>query len=112
MSNRRKPRRPQPTHFTSPRRHQPGTATWWNGEPASAIKVRVIVADAPQFPQYWARDLIGTERAAVRVEYHGRVFYLDDEDGSGWRKVINGGGPGHPHRDLAVERVIYQEPAQ
>jgi len=27
--------------------------TYWNGVEVEAKEVRVIVADAPQFPQYW-----------------------------------------------------------
>jgi hypothetical protein len=99
MSNRRKLRQPMPVTFVDRNQGR------WNGERVAAVRVRVVVADA-QFPEYWARELVGTERAAVRVTYHGRVFYLDDEDGSGWHKVTHGGGPGLPHRDLAVEREV------
>lgn len=51
----------------------------WNGEPCEARRVRVIVADAPEFPQYWARRFVGQERAAVEVLYGGQTFYIDDE---------------------------------
>lgn len=76
--------------------------TRWNGEPCRAERVTVTVADDPAFPGYWARDLVGTRRRAVRVDYGGQTFYLDDEDGSGWAKVTSGGGPWSPHRSLAV----------
>lgn len=104
MSNRRKLRKPLPTSFVhnSPRL----AGTRWNGEPVTAVQVRVVVADAPEFPQYWARGLVGTERAAVRVTYHGQIFYLDNETGVGWYKVTHGGGPGLPHRGLAVAREV------
>lgn len=77
--------------------------TQWNGEPCTATRVMAVVADSGRFPEYWARDLVGTGRKAVRVEYGGRTFYLDDEDGSGWHKVTHGGGPGSAHRSLDVE---------
>lgn len=83
--------------------------TFWNGEPAPAVKTRVIVADAPQFPQYWARHLVGEFRDAVRVTYGGQTFYLDNADGSGWRKVTTGhGSPRWGHAELVVEREVFE----
>lgn len=80
--------------------------THWNAMPCQARRVHVIVADTDQFPRYWARHLVGHERAAVRVSYNGDRFYLDDEDGSGWTKVTHGGGPGYHHRELFIEREV------
>lgn len=77
--------------------------TQWNGEPCTAMRVMAVVADSEQFPQYWARDLVGTGRKAVRVDYGGETFYLDDEDGTGWDKVTHGGSPNWGHRSLEVE---------
>lgn len=100
--------------------------TWWNGEPCEARVVRVIVADA-EFPNYWARELVGQEREAVEVRYGGEVFFLDNEAwpardvdvsgqtihfaareaGDGWRKVTVGrGSPGLGHANLAVEVIL------
>lgn len=76
----------------------------WNGEPCEAEHVIVIVADNPDAPQYWARDLIGQERKALRVRYGGDEFFLDDEDGTATHKVFEqGGSPRFGHRELAVE---------
>lgn len=81
--------------------------TFWNGERAAARRVRVIVADDPQFPAYWARPLVGTERDAVEVIYAGHVFYLDNDSGEGWAKVTDGrGSPRYGHQDLAIQRVV------
>ena len=100
MSNRPKLRpAPRQTFVDRSRNGQP---TRWNGEPVTAVRVAVRVADAPEFPEYWARQHVNTIRQAVRVEYYGSTFYLDNEDGSGWYKVTHGGGPRLPHRDLAV----------
>ncbi|MER7815635.1 hypothetical protein [Streptomyces sp. NPDC096153] len=77
--------------------------TMWNGEPCTATRVTVVVADSGAFPSYWAREHAGTRRNAVQVDYGGDTFYLDDEDGSGWHKVTHGGGPRHGHMGLEVE---------
>lgn len=92
--------------------------TYWNGEPAEARKVTVTVADAPDFPAYWARPYVGMQRHAVEVHYGDDVFYLDDDPdqddeqasleatghGPGWLKVTDGhGGPRWRHRNLTPE---------
>jgi hypothetical protein len=77
--------------------------TQWNGEPCTAMRVTVVVADNGAFPGYWARHLVGTRRDAVLVDYGGRTFYLDDHDGSGWNKVTHGGSPLLGHRELIVD---------
>lgn len=80
--------------------------TYWNGQRADACIVRVIVGKAPK-PTWWCADLEGTEREAVEVTYAGQVFYLDNEDGSGWRKVtIYRGSPQAYHAGLPVAAVL------
>jgi hypothetical protein len=82
------------------------TPTYWNGEPTLARIARVIVGKSP-VETWWCANLAGTEREAVEVDYHGDKFYLDNEDGSGWRKVTFGrGSPQWGHSSLPVERVI------
>jgi hypothetical protein len=82
-------------------------ATFWNGEPCEARRVTVVVADDDRFPNYWARDLVGTRRDAVEVTYHGHTFYLDNDDGEGWRKVTEGQGSWRwPHGSLAISEVV------
>lgn len=53
--------------------------TYWNGEPTPCERVAVIVADSPRTPLYWARDLVGTERKAIAINYNGETFFIDDE---------------------------------
>jgi hypothetical protein len=80
--------------------------TYWNCVPAPARKVRVIVGKS-DLPTWWCADLEGQEREAVEVHGDGEVFYLDNEDGSGWGKVTRGfGSPAYGHAELPVERVI------
>jgi hypothetical protein len=76
------------------------TETYWNGEPTPARKVRVRVGESP-VRTWWCAPLAGSERKAVEVRYGDRVFYLDNEDGSGWRKVTTGhGSPNVGHSGL------------
>lgn len=106
MSNRRKPRSPK-----APRREG-----YWNGLPTNVDRGTAVVADSPEFPRYWARTegIIGQRIAVVRVDlngvnYGGGVAYLDDRDGSGWRKVTEGyGSPRFGHRDVAIEEGSFR----
>ena len=69
-----------------------GDQTYWNGEPARARKVTVIVGE-PMRPTWWCAHLVDTERSAVEVRYGTQPrFFLDNEDGSGWHKVTIGRG--------------------
>lgn len=80
--------------------------TFWNGEPCSAERVIITVADMPHFPGYWAKayGLVGTEHPAVRIGYRNRTFFIDDEFGKGWRKVTEGRGEMQvPHAELEAE---------
>jgi hypothetical protein len=83
--------------------------TYWNGEPAVCRKVWVTVADWPDAPKYWARDLVGQRREAVEVVIGPVTFYIDDHlrvgrIGEGWAKVTVGrGSPRWSHGGLAVE---------
>lgn len=80
--------------------------TFWNGEPAAAKRVTVIVG-APLLPSWWCARLEGTRRKAVAVAQGGRVLLLDDQDGTGWQKVTWGQGLAQwPHRDLPASSVV------
>lgn len=80
----------------------------WNGEPALCEHVIVTVADDGRFPYYWAKELVGQRRAAVRVTYGGQVAYLDNADGRAVRKVQAGGLPSMGHRDLVIGAVVQE----
>lgn len=85
--------------------------TYWNGEPCSARKVRVSVGHALR-PTWWCAGLEGTIRQAVEVTYGERVFFLDNEDGSGWWKVTSGkGSPGAYHAGLPNDSEVVDEDA-
>lgn len=84
-------------------------AVYWNGEPCEARRVVVQVGKAER-ETHWHHGLEGQERRAVEVTYHGQVFFLDDEDGSGWEKVTVGlGSPGWGHAQLPDGSVVVRE---
>lgn len=99
MSNRKRTKQARP---------QVG-GTFWNGLPTEAVRGSAVVADSGAFPQYWARPLVGQRIPVVwvsldGVNYGGGESYLDDRDGSGWRKVTEGrGSPRYGHADLDIE---------
>jgi hypothetical protein len=87
---------------------RPKAETFWNGEPAVAVRVRVIVGESPM-ESWWCADLAGTERDAVRITYPRGTepFYIDDEGGIGWAKVTAGrGAPTVFNRGLPVAREV------
>ena len=82
------------------------TETFWNGEPCEARHVRVIVG-TPLRPTWWCAPLEGKEWMAVEVKQHGKVFFLDNTDGSGWRKLTEGRGmPNYTHRSLPADSKV------
>jgi len=85
--------------------------TYWNGEPAECRKVRVRMG--PAEPTWWCAGMEGQIREAVRVDYRGDVFYIDNEGipksdghinpGDGWLKVTLGmGAPGYRHASISI----------
>lgn len=87
--------------------------TYWNGEPTPAERVFVVVGKGK--PTWWCHGLEGAIREAVRVEYGGQRFYLDnspwaadgDPGGSAWLKVTRGrGSPRFGHRSLPVASEV------
>jgi hypothetical protein len=53
--------------------------TYWNGEPASCRKVRVLVGSDSARSEWLSNRFAGAVRDAVEVSYAGSTFYLDDE---------------------------------
>jgi hypothetical protein len=81
--------------------------TYWNGEETPCAKVWLKLEGDGGHPEYWARDMIGQTINAVRVDYHGDIFYLSNEDGSGWQKVTKGhGSPGWPSGSVYGTEVL------
>ena len=78
---------------------------YWNGEPANARFVKVIVGKALR-PTWWCAGLEGQEHCAIEVELNGEKFYLNDDHQS-FQKITAGKGcPSYGHKSLPVERVI------
>lgn len=86
--------------------------TFWQGEHVDARRVLVEVGDSGRFKAYWAKDIVGTERAAVEVTpVGGKPFYLDDDNGAAWHKItVEHGSSLVGHRHLDITRVIKELP--
>jgi len=77
--------------------------TFWNGEPAVAVRGTGVVQPSPTVPQFWGRHLIGRRVRVVRVTYGGHITYLYNDLGQGWHKVTKGyGSPRLAHANLSV----------
>ena len=75
----------------------------WNYETCQAQAGTAIVGKCER-PTYWHNGLEGQRRRVVRLVYNGDVFFIDDEDGSGSRKVFErGGGPDSSHKSIPVD---------
>jgi hypothetical protein len=78
--------------------------TYWNGQLSACRRLRAIVGQSPS--GWWCAKLAGQERDVVEVTYYDAVFYIDNQNGSGWEKVTEGRGqPIHPHRALPISRI-------
>ena len=81
---------------------------YWNGLETTAIRGTAIVAEAPEFPNYWAQELVGVRIDVVEiildgVNAGGGIAHLDNRDGTAWLKVTEGGGsPQLPHRNVNI----------
>jgi hypothetical protein len=93
----------------------------WDGVPIDCRVVEITMADEKQFKWYWGRPYVGQQRQALEITTpRGSKFYIDNQDGGGIFKVINGGGMRLGHRglipepgtdiiELAPEYVIYPD---
>jgi hypothetical protein len=95
---------------------------YWNGVEVEAQKVNIIVADDTRFPMYWARELVGTQRKALKITVTKapknadgdivevnppEIFYIDNEDGEGLKKVTEGKGMWtYSHKSLNAEKEV------
>lgn len=78
---------------------------FWNGEPAEARAVKVIVGKSPR-ASWWCANLEGKEHQAIEIKQHGQTFYIND-DKNGRLKITEGmGAPQYGHRGIPVEKVI------
>ena len=87
---------------------------FWNGLPTEAFVGTATVAASPEFPEYWANDLVGQRIAVVKVildgvNVIGSVDYLDNRKGEGWAKVAMGGSPHAGHRNVLIEPDSFEE---
>ena len=75
----------------------------WNYEPCEADKGTVVVGKSPR-STWWCASIEGHRVKCVRVTYGEEEFFIDDEDGSGSKKVFElGGGPDSKHSSIPVD---------
>ena len=80
--------------------------TFWNFEQTPCRRVLVTVGKPPS-PTWWCAPFEGMIRKAVEVTYNGQIFFLDNEDNSGWNKVTHSGGsPRARHRSLPDDSEV------
>jgi hypothetical protein len=95
----------------------------WNGETAKCRVVSVIIGKEPEnmkdfiertrpdLKRYlWFVPFIGETRQAVEVKQGDAIFYIDNSDGSGIEKVMNGGMWRSFHRSIYPEHVLTSIP--
>ena len=97
-------RPPKKKKSARPRRTSAPANARWNGERCNAQAGTVIVGKSLR-ETFWHHGLEGQRRKCVRVDYNSGIFWLDDEDGSGSRKVFEtAGGPfAAGHKSLPVD---------
>ena len=81
----------------------------WNGEPATARAVAVIVGKAP-VDTWWCARLAGKEHRAIEITQNGQVFYINDDQQSRLKITEGMDSPRHGHKGLPVERVLEEAP--
>lgn len=81
--------------------------TRWNGEPCSIQHITVLLSEEQEQKTFWFSVFAGTERRVLKITQGGQSFIIDNEDGQGIDKVINGGMFYHPSRHY--DRCIYTE---
>lgn len=75
----------------------------WNGEECSAEAGSVVIGKS-ESPSWWCYLLAGMRRKTIRVNYNGHIFFIDNQDGSGARKVFKqGGGMNSYHASIPVD---------
>lgn len=97
---------------------------FWNGEPAKFRVVNIIIGPEPEELKaqieknmkrkrfLWFVPFIGQEREAVEV-CSWQKFYIDNKDGSGVKKVVEGkGSPRYGHRSIYPAQVLNEIPKE
>ncbi len=84
---------------------------YWNGKPVEYEILLVKVTNRLEGAMSWCKPFIGEDRQAVKVMVpHHRPFYIDNDDGSGYLKVIGGGDPKTAHRSLGEPKELKEVP--
>lgn len=77
----------------------------WNGEPCDAQKVFVKIKNGDGFFKWW-QPYVGKILEGIKVSQNNSSWVIYNGDGSGERKLLNGGGPGMPYMSFENYEII------
>lgn len=86
---------------------------YWNGIPVrfDVVRIKILETESDPIKMPWYKAFEGQERQAILVHTEGNSFLIDNEDGSGWVKMVNGGGMWSPHRSFGnTEEIGFVHP--
>jgi len=77
--------------------------TTYEKQSCIAKRCMILIADAADYPPF-IKQLVGKVRQAVEIIVDNKKIYLDNEDGSGWMRLIESQAP--PTTELQAQKVI------
>ncbi len=74
---------------------------YWNGEYTAVITCVLYEVTRSSNPNHWQNMFVGNIRQAVKINYSGQTWYIDNEHGDGYYKVTKGqGSPWCGHKSV------------
>lgn len=106
------PKRKKGGHFSTQPSIMKKANYQWNGEPCNIQHLDILLDDPQIHNSHWYSVFAGEKRRVIEVNQRGQSFIIDNEDGLGIKKVLNGGGmnSGSRHYDKAQFKIIGPTP--
>lgn len=84
---------------------------YWNREPVAGRLVTIVVGAPPEGQHPWYAPYVGVARHAVELTLPtGKMVYLDNEDGEGFRAATTVPGQALPsHRTMPCARIVAED---
>lgn len=74
---------------------------YWNGENATFKGVTYEVTEVKEHKTWWQNQFIGHRRQGLEITHRGKTFFIDNENGDGYEKVVRGMGyPNFIHKTI------------